>query len=408
MKLGFYAAITLMAASAPLHAQKDKGGEKQVLFQDFEKLKNKDGIAELGAVTMVEGLSSPTSIPADIFQVGGSGDVGIPINIYGKEEPSADGGGKIYAGIIAYKPGKAAAERSYLTMPIAKGKEQITLKKGLTYCIEFSVSLSESSKFASNNIGILFSKETPGTGGAGAIFNSSDHVVKGQLNKVYTGFFGWEKVCNIYTAKGDEKFITVGNFDHNDRTKFEQLKKPKDSETEQVQHAYYYIDNISIRQIDNATECKCYNNKPPKVSDSFSTLLYTCNPEFTDKMTKDQFIEQHTVFFRAGKASLSENGKEMMNYVISEMKNNPSMKIEIIGHNDALEDKAGEEDPDFEDMARKRVAAVVKYFVGQGIEEERLIKTYKGATVQNAEIAEDDDQETKDAKNRRVNFKIVK
>ena len=115
------------------------------------------------------------------------------------------------AGIVAYKPGKLAGERSYITIQLMQGKEPVTLKKGLTYCIEYSVSLSESSKFACNNLGAYLSKDAPGNGEAGAIYMAGDHVMKAQVNKVYNGFFGWEKVCNTYTAKGDEKYITIGN-----------------------------------------------------------------------------------------------------------------------------------------------------------------------------------------------------
>ena len=67
-------------------------------------------------------------------------------------------------------------------------------------------------------MGVYFSKDKPGNGEAGAIYMSGDHVMKSTVNKVYNGFFNWEKVCNVYTAKGDEKFITIGNFDLNDKT----------------------------------------------------------------------------------------------------------------------------------------------------------------------------------------------
>ncbi len=403
MKLGMFALLSL-AIGANSFAQKGKGGEKEILYLDFEKVKNKEKIAELGGIDLIEGLSSPTEIKADVFQKDSKGDVNIPENVYGKEEPSPDGGGNTYAGIVVYKPGKAQAERSYITIPLMKGKDQMTLRKGLTYCVEYSISLAESSKFATNNLGALFSKEVLGTGATGAIYNNSDRLIRGQQNKIYTGFFGWEKVCNIYTAKGDEKFVTIGNFDRNETTKFEQVKKPKDSETEVVQHAYYYIDNVIVRQVDNPSECKCFNNAKPKVEDSFSSLLYSCTPEVTDKMTQAQIINSHVVYFRAGKSAFSQNAKEMMNFVIEEMKKDPKMMIEVVGHNEAIEDKAGEENPDYEDMARKRAQAVAKYLVDNGIEESRITKTYKGATTPNPDITEDDEQEVKDAKNRRVNF----
>lgn len=407
MKIGFFLFLSAAAFTNVAIAQKGgkKANEKEILYQDFEKTK-KEVVSELGGIGLAEGLSSPTEIKADLFMTEAGGDLGVPLNVYGTEAPSAEGGGQNYAGAVFYKPGKLAAERSYITVPIMKGSEQLTLKKGLKYCVEFSVSLAESSKFATNNISALFSKEVLGNGAPGAIYNNSDKIIKSQNNKIYNGFYGWEKVCAIYTAKGDEKFITIGNFDKNETTKFEQVKKPKENEAEVIAHAYYYVDNVIITVIDNVAECKCFDSRKPKVEESFSTMLYTNTPEISDKMTKNQIIEAHTVYFRAGKASISDNAKEMMDFVIEEMKMDKNLSIDIIGHNDKLEDKAGEENPDFEDMARKRANAVAKYFIAAGIEETRLNKVYKGAAEPNPGIAEDDDEETQDAKNRYVSFKV--
>ena len=407
MKIGLFLLLTAATFSNVAIAQKGgkKANEKEILYQDFEKTK-KEVVTELGGIALAEGLSSPTEIKADLFMTEAGGDMGVPLNVYGTEAPSADGGGQNYAGAVFYKPGKLAAERSYITVPIMKGTEQLTLKKGLKYCVEFSVSLAESSKFATNNISALFSKEVLGNGSPGAVYNNSDKIIRSQNNKIYNGFYGWEKVCAVYTAKGDEKFITIGNFDKNETTKFEAVKKPKESEAEVIAHAYYYVDNVIITVIDNVAECKCFDSRKPKVEESFSTMLYTNTPEISDKMTKNQIIESHSVYFRAGKASISDNAKDMMDFVIEEMKMDKALTIDIIGHNDKLEDKAGEENPDFEDMARKRANAVAKYFIAAGIEETRLNKVYKGAAEPNPGIAEDDDEETQDAKNRYVSFKV--
>jgi len=82
------------------------------------------------------------------------------------------------------------------------------------------------------------------------------------------------------------------------------------------------------------------------------------------------------------------------------------MKIEVEGHNDALEIKAGAENEDYLDMDRKRVAAAVKYLTNNGISEDRIIKSYKSDSVPSSEIGEDDDPEVKDAKSRRVEFRV--
>ena len=399
-------ACSIVALSQGAFAQKSKKtNEKEIVNITFEGAS--EDLTELNGIDAAgKGISSPTELKADLFSKSATGDIGVPVNVYGSEEPTTENGGNVYAGIVAYKPGKLAGERSYITIQLMQGKEPVTLKKGLTYCIEYAVSLGESSKFACNNLGAYLSKDAPGNGEAGAIYMAGDHVMKAQLNKVYNGFFGWEKVCNTYTAKGDEKYITIGNFDLNDKTQFQAVKKPKDAEADPLTHAYYYIDNIIVRLVDSPTECACFNAKPPKIEDGFSTLVFDKTPEINDKMNTEKKIAAQTIYFRAGKTSLTENARVNLDFIIAQMNANPAMKLEVEGHNDGLEIKAGAENEDYLDMDRKRVAAAVKYLTNNGIAEERIVKSYKSDTTPSAEISEDDDQEVKDAKNRRVEFRV--
>ena len=399
-------ACSILALSQGAFAQKGKKtNEKEIVNVTFEGAS--EDLTELNGIEAAgKGISSPTELKADLFSKSATGDIGVPVNVYGSEEPTTENGGNVYAGIVAYKPGKLAGERSYITIQLMQGKEPVTLKKGLTYCIEYAVSLGESSKFACNNLGAYLSKDAPGNGEAGAIYMAGDHVMKAQLNKVYNGFFGWEKVCNTYTAKGDEKYITIGNFDLNDKTQFQAVKKPKDAEADPLTHAYYYIDNIIVRLVDSPAECACFNAKPPKIEDGFSTLVFDKTPEINDKMNTEKKIAAQTIYFRAGKTSLTENARVNLDFIIAQMNANPAMKLEVEGHNDGLEIKAGAENEDYLDMDRKRVAAAVKYLTNNGIAEERIVKSYKSDTTPSAEISEDDDQEVKDAKNRRVEFRV--
>lgn len=365
-------------------------------------------VTELQTIELAGGeIVSPTLIKADLFSKQATGDVSIPANIYGSEEPTTEDGGEVYAGIVAYKPGKQASERSYITIPIAKkGKSGLT--KGMTYCVEYSISLSESSKFACNNLALYFTDKAPGSGESDAIYADGDHVVKSAVNGIYNGYFGWDKVCNLYVAKGDEKFITIGNFDRNEKTQFQAMKKPKDAEAEALLHAYYYVDNIIIRQIDpkKPEQCACYNKRPPKVEDSFSTLVYDKTPEVNEKMTLDKKIAAQTIYFRAGKSALTENARTNLDFIVAQMNANPALTLELIGHNDALENKAGEENEMYKGMDSQRIAAVKKYLTSQGVAAERLLAVPMSDKSQSTEVAEDDDQETKDAKNRRVEFRV--
>ena len=201
---------------AQKRGKKGKSTSSDVLNMTFEKLQDDERVSELGAITILDnGVFSPTEISADLFQKGAGSIAGVPNNVFGTEQSDVDGG-DLYAGFVAYRPGRESSLRSYITIPFIKGKGNTTLSKGLKYCVQFKISLAESSKFACNNIGAYFTKEAPSSSNSG-IINAPENLIRGKNNRIHQGFFGWDQVCEIYTAKGDEKFITIGNFDKNDK-----------------------------------------------------------------------------------------------------------------------------------------------------------------------------------------------
>ena len=84
------------------------------------------------------------------------------------------------------------------------------------YCVKFYVNLAEGSKYASNNIGINFSKKQYNIDENKSIMTTTDVMHKD--NPVFNGYFGWEEVCATYVADGGEKFLTIGNFFSNGDT----------------------------------------------------------------------------------------------------------------------------------------------------------------------------------------------
>jgi outer membrane protein OmpA-like peptidoglycan-associated protein len=410
-----------------LEAQRTGKGDKTKAFLNFtfEDFNEEGTISEPSSIGMLKNVDSPTSIGADIFNLNSPGDFGVGQNLYGLQLPieaaaerlpevdknlfdkNLKGGGDGYAGIVTYKPGKLSKERSYITIPFISGKDKLKMTKGMKYCIEFSVSLGESSKYASNNIQMLFSKDLMEEATDGLVAKEAGRTLSNYKNRVYSGFFGWEKVCAMYEAKGDEVCIIIGNFETNEETKVEQQKKPKDSETEVLPHAYYFIDNVRIKEVNSKEQCNCYAADTSDVAEVYSTLIYDKTPILTDKMTTAQKIQEQVAYFGFGKKSYTPSGKESFNFIIAEMNANPNMRIEIIGHNDSKEDEVAEQNQELTNMARQRAEAIKAYFVRQGIDETRIVPLAKGATEASMEIQSDDDKEVRDAKNRRVMFRVI-
>lgn len=402
-------------------AQKGKGNEKEVFKMTFENTKDKETVTEIGAVEMLEGeVLSTMEVKADLFMKDASGDVGIPNNVFGSENPKEGQGGEAYAGLIAYKPGKNGnLERSYITIALKKGKETVALKKGLKYCVSYDVSLAESSKYAINNLGLYFTK-SPFGAEPPKVGDTDDHLVLNPTKdrvprRIIKGFFGWEKVGNVYIAKGDEKYITIGNFQPNQAYtstdtpwKFESVKKPKESEAEAMNHAYYYVDNIVIRLIDKEEECECFKPVVVNLEESFSPVIYNKPIELDEKMTLAQKVEAHQVHFRGGQAKFTSNATDNLSFILDAMKKDSKMNIEVIGHTDVKEDEAGAQDEQYKDLDRERVKAVINYLVKNGIDASRLKASHKSSLQVSSDIVEDDEADVKEAKNRRVEFKVIK
>ena len=411
-----------------LNAQRTGKGDKTKAFLNFtfEDFTEEGTISEPSQIGMLKNVYSPTSIGADLFNLNSPGDFGVGQNLYGLQLPieaaaerlpevdknlfdkNLKGGGDGFAGIVTYKPGKLSKERTYITIPFISGKDKLKMTKGMKYCIEFSVSLGESSKYATNNIQMLFSKDMMDVPTDGLVSKEAGRTLSNYKNRVYTGFFGWEKVCAMYEAKGDEVCLVIGNFETNEETKVEQQKKPKDSETEVLPHAYYFIDNVRIKEVANKEECNCYAADTVNIADSYSTLIFDKTPILNDKMTIDQKIQAQVAYFGFGKKSYTPSGKEAFNFIIAAMKKDPKIRINIIGHNDEKEDELADQNQELVNMARQRAEAIKSYFEREGISEDRLVVVPNGAKVNSIEIQSDDDNEVRDAKNRRVMFEVIK
>ena len=54
-----------------------------------------------------------------------------------------------------------------------------------------------------------------------------------------------------------------------------------------------------------------------------------------------------------------------------------------------------------------RIPTIKNYFIKQGITEDRIVVDSNGSTISSLEIQSEDDNEVRDAKNRRVMFEVV-
>jgi outer membrane protein OmpA-like peptidoglycan-associated protein len=125
-------------------------------------------------------------------------------------------------------------------------------------------------------------------------------------------------------------------------------------------------------------------------------------------MTSIQKIEVQANYFGFGKNILQPADMASLDLIATELKANPTYKLEISGFADETEIAKGEVKPIYADMDKKRIATVKQYLKDKGIAETRMIEAPKGNSEQNPDINEVDEEDLKMAKNRRVTFKVIK
>ena len=95
-----------------------------------------------------------------------------------------------------------------------------------------------------------------------------------------------------------------------------------------------------------------------------------------------------------------------LDFIVEKLKANSSLKLEINGHSDIIEDSLGVYKPELAGMSSNRVNAAINYFVSKGINESRLIGVPNDSAEPSEDILESDEEELKYAKCRRITFKV--
>ncbi len=363
----------------------------------FESVDGK--LKKLKQVDKAAQWDSPTALRADLFSTEKDGlPCSAPQNQYGKESPFD---GSNYAGIVMYSYNNKEP-RTYLQSQLIA-----PLRKDVTYCIKFYVSLSDLSKYAVNNFGMYFSKEGLLLEEKGDIIidkeKEREYIAVNTDNRIYNERYNWIPVCGTYTASGKESFITIGNFFNNKETEYEKLKKMDGFNTSQVPKAYYYLDQVEVFIMEDPSECACNQAQNEEVS----SVVYNKNTASGDGFSIEEQVKLATVYFDIKKSKLEPNMKGDLDILAGSLKANPEYKIKLHAHLDADEGsvvRKDPEDPICKDLDLKRAEEVKDYLISKGVEESRIsIETHK-----DKEQVAFGTTSLDHAKNRRVEFELVK
>ncbi len=172
----------------------------------------------------------------------------------------------------------------------------------------------------------------------------------------------WMKVSGVFKAKGGEKYLLMGN-----TQKYATIK-------------YLYPDN---------KVCGYY------VDDVLVKELPFCPEDFET----DSIMTFNNLNFQTGKAVILSSSFEELNKLVEYLKIFENNSIKISGHTDNI----GTETKN-QALSEQRAKAVADYLISQGIDKKRITSAGYGSI----KPIEDNKTEEGRAKNRRVEFELIK
>lgn len=349
---------------------------------DTKRLKSFGQMAEF-----TENWFNGTQAPCDVFAGGiKSEKVSIPSNEFGKQAAQS---GNIYTGIRAYTK-DSKLSRTYLEVQFTE-----KLEKDQMYCVEFSISMADLSKYAVNNIGAVVSERKVVQPNTGAMVRDID--VKERTNKVFKAMDAWETVCGTVVGTGEEEYLIIGCFAGDSDLTIEKNKRPRDVVGSQKFEAYYYIDDVKVYPVDAKSQCSCSVGTSTEPD-----LIYGSSIVTSPDMSASDVVGISAVYYPFLKRSVSAAGVNTLESLVTILQDNPTWKLEIIGHVDNDEADEAKINSRYVDFGKQRAEQVKRFLVSKGIAEGRLIVL----TKENTDPANTRETDLSRAQNRRVTFAI--
>jgi outer membrane protein OmpA-like peptidoglycan-associated protein len=389
MKRLLLAVLTLAVVGATAQKKTDKAAAepKGIVpngnFDDFEF----KSLKTPNQVDLALPWISPNVTMGDLFSKGvKSPKIQVPTNEHGVQEPAS---GSSYAGFRAYSK-DPKKPRTYLEVKLNQ-----KLVKGQQYCIRYSLSLADLSKFAVNNVGVYVTEKKLQYSKDNAIMVEPQVTIAD--NVPVNIMDSWEHICGTFTAAGGEEYIVIGGFGAEDKMKVEKMKKPAGVAGTVMNDSYYFIDNVEIVAIEAKSQCNCSKKSKPQAQ-----FIYSSSVARETGAKPADIVNTTVVYFAALTEMVPGQFDSNIEEVAALMKSNPTMNIELIGHSDADEIAEAKVDEEVANMAEKRANAVKEALVGYGINAVRITVT----AVDDTQPASTFNSPSGHAQNRRVVFKV--
>lgn len=368
-----------------LFAQVLQNMVKNPSFEQYNKVP-----ADLGNIETVDYWSSPTEASPDYFHKRAAGkNVDIPYNKMGRCYARS---GHAYMGIYAYASRYIKRNfREYVQLELKQ-----PLLAGNTYCVKAHVFLSQSSNRAVGALGMAASK----------IQLKEKHEMSIQANKATYMLQEdrspldnrtWVEISCQYKAVGGERYVVIGNFDDDRKTKVSGAIENDTFRNPHVDFAYYYIDDICVTNSRTNFNCDCGSFDLVRTRGEERIVLDV-------KVQKKEYqlgqvVIMENLNFERGKTIMIRGAQSAIDDLVGTMRLHPNYHIEISGHTD---DKGDPQKNQI--LSKKRAETVYNYLLASGIQRERL--SFRGYG-QSRPIALNKTVEGRQ-KNERIQFRITK
>lgn len=300
--------------------------------------------------------------------------VGVPNNLFGSQPART---GDAYCGLAVFSPSQFNY-REYLLTRLTR-----PLKAGEMVCIELYFSAADNCKFVVDGLGVLLSAEKPIQ--EKALIVREEPSMQNPRLHMLDDDQGWVLLSDIYTAKGGEEYLTIGNFTPDQKLKVIRRTRIENPDAN-GKWAYLYIDDVNVVPVSKKEDCSCENEYLASIVTDPPLELY----EYDD-------ISIDAVLFDFDEDVLTTAARKQLDQVYNLMKKNRSIYMEIDGHTDAV----GNDTYNL-DLSNRRADRVIDYLTEKGISSERFSKSAFGSKRPVAPNSTDDGR----AKNRRVEFQI--
>jgi len=167
-------------------------------------------------------------------------DVSIPTNFAGHSNAFS---GSSYAGLVSHGP--STFMRSYIQTQLIQNLQTDSL-----YRLIVNYRRSSNSKYATNNLGAVFSTSALNQIGSNPILVAP----QAEVTSVIADTGSWSTHEFYYIAAGGEAYLTIGNFRSDAQTSIITFINPPVTCSLMDDAAYYYVDDLSLIKVTETIE----------------------------------------------------------------------------------------------------------------------------------------------------------